>query len=77
VIDAGDRIVVASEQRIPYANVLFDLDRSRHLAVVQAWLARMGVACCGRYGEWEYYWTDDSILSGWRAAERVMEGRKP
>ncbi|MCA1567955.1 MAG: NAD(P)-binding protein [Acidobacteria bacterium] len=67
-----DDILVAYEQRIPYANVLFDLERAKNLAVVRAYLEEQGVACCGRYGEWEYYWTDDSILSGRRAAERVL-----
>src|SRR5205823_8756022 len=38
VIDARDPIAVAYEQRIPYANILFDVDRAKHLAVVQDYL---------------------------------------
>ena len=68
-----DRILVAQEQHIPYANVLFDRDRAPNLALVQGYLAKQGIVCCGRYGEWEYYWSDDSIISGWRAAMRVAE----
>ncbi len=70
-----DEVLVAREQRIPYANVLFDLKRAESLAIVQAYLGEHGVVCCGRYGEWAYYWTDDSILSGWRAADEVV-GRR-
>jgi len=64
-----DRILVAEERHIQYANVLFDLDRARNLAIIQKYLAKQGVISCGRYGEWAYYWSDDSIVSGWRAAE--------
>ncbi|HEY9850460.1 MAG TPA: FAD-dependent oxidoreductase [Leptolyngbyaceae cyanobacterium] len=73
LLEKSDRILVAQEQRIPYANVLFDLNRATNLAIVQSYLAEQGIACCGRYGEWAYYWTDDSILSGWRAAERAVQ----
>lgn len=71
-----DQILVANEQRIPYANVLFDLERASSLAIVQAYLDEQNIVCCGRYGEWAYYWTDDSIVSGWRAAETVCQARE-
>lgn len=73
LLSKSDRILVAQEQRIPYANVLFDLNRAANLAIVQNYLAAQGVICCGRYGEWAYYWTDDSILSGWQAAEKASK----
>ncbi|MGA9379881.1 MAG: FAD-dependent oxidoreductase [Phormidium sp.] len=75
LLSKNDRILVAQEQRIPYANVLFDLNRAANLAIVQNYLAEQGIICCGRYGEWAYYWTDDSILSGWRAAEKAIQVR--
>jgi protoporphyrinogen oxidase len=72
ILRPDDRILVAREQHLPYANVLFDHNRAPNLAVVQAYLADQGVGCCGRYGEWAYFWTDDSVVSGWRAAERAL-----
>ena len=36
------------------------------------YLADVGVAWCGRYGDWDYMWTDDSFKSGERAAEEVL-----
>jgi protoporphyrinogen oxidase len=71
ILKKYDHIVVAQQQVVPYANVLFDHDRAASLAVVQGYLDEQGVFCCGRYGEWAYFWSDDSILSGWRAAERA------
>ena len=32
----------------------------------------MGIAYCGRYGDWAYIWTDESFMSGENAAEKVM-----
>jgi protoporphyrinogen oxidase len=71
ILKKYDHIVFAVQQTVPYANVLFDHDRAPSLATVQGYLAERGVVCCGRYGEWAYYWSDDAILSGRRAAERV------
>jgi protoporphyrinogen oxidase len=72
ILRPDDRILVAREQHLPYANVLFDHNRAPNLAIVQAYLAEQGVQCCGRYGEWAYFWTDDSVVSGWKAAERAL-----
>jgi hypothetical protein len=34
----------------------------------------VGIAYCGRYGDWGYMWTDESFISGERAAERALAG---
>lgn len=66
-----DEIVFSDVKRVQYANVLFDLNRARNLKIVQNFLEKNGVIACGRYGKWDYSWTDDSVISGWEAAERV------
>jgi protoporphyrinogen oxidase len=71
LLHPGDRIKVAHEQRVPFANIIFDHHRAEALGVVRSWLQQQGIESCGRFGEWEYLWSDDSIHSGWRAAERV------
>jgi protoporphyrinogen oxidase len=72
ILNKSDRILVAEEKRIHYANILFDHNRSRHLDTVLGYLHEQGILSCGRYGEWDYYWTDDSIASGWRAADQIV-----
>ncbi len=67
-----DRIRFVGTQKIEYANVLFDKNRAPSLQVVKAYLDRLGIVTCGRYGEWGYFWTDDSILSGWNAALKIL-----
>jgi len=53
-------------------NVIFDRDRPHALAAVHGWLDDIGVAYCGRYGDWGYMWTDESFLSGERAAQKIL-----
>lgn len=56
---------------IKYANVIFDFDRQANLALVHDYLRQVGIHWCGRYGDWEYHWTDQAMLSGERAANEV------
>ena len=30
-------------------------------------------AYCGRYGDWGYMWTDESFISGERAARKILK----
>ena len=53
---------------MPYANVIFDLERDAALETVHGYLDDIGIAYCGRYGDWGYMWTDESFISGERAA---------
>jgi len=67
-----DKILLANTFYVPYANVIFDLDRAKALATVHGYLEDIGVAWCGRYGDWAYIWTDEAFLSGEGAAETVL-----
>jgi protoporphyrinogen oxidase len=71
----GDRseIVHRSAIWIPYANVIFDHDRRPALELVMAFLEDVGIASCGRFGQWGYTWTDAAFLSGEQAARRVAK----
>ena len=53
-------------------NVIFDQDRPAALAATHAYLDEIGIAYCGRYGDWGYMWTDESFFSGERAAQKVL-----
>jgi protoporphyrinogen oxidase len=67
-----DEIVSRHARLIPYANVIFDLDRAAAVATVHGYLDDVGIAYCGRYGDWGYMWTDESFISGERAAESAL-----
>lgn len=69
----NDEILVAEYRTIAYANIIFDHDRAKALKKVHDYLANIGVFYCGRYGEWGYHWTDQSFLSGEKAAQKVLD----
>ncbi len=64
-----DDIVVLHHKRLPYGNVVFDLGMEECRDRVRAWLGKRGIITAGRFGEWDYLWSHQSLLSGRRAAE--------
>jgi protoporphyrinogen oxidase len=74
VLREVDKIVSRHANIVRYANVIFDLERSDAIKTVHGFLDDVGIAYCGRYGDWGYMWTDESFISGERAAERALAG---
>jgi len=68
-----DRILFTEAMLVPYANVIFDLDRAPALGLVHEYLDDIGIAYCGRYGEWGYLWTDESFKTGETAAQKIID----
>ena len=72
ILREDDTILCSKAMLVPYANVIFDLDRAAALETVHGYLDDIGIAYCGRYGDWGYMWTDESFRSGEFAAEKVL-----
>jgi protoporphyrinogen oxidase len=72
VLTDQDRILTRHAMVVEHANVIFDLERATALAVVHGYLDDVGINYCGRYGDWGYMWTDESFISGERAAEAAL-----
>jgi protoporphyrinogen oxidase len=66
---AVDDIRFSRTRDIEYAYVVFDEDHAAATGTIFAWLERVGVRSCGRYGAWIYNSMEDSILSGLAAAQ--------
>jgi protoporphyrinogen oxidase len=73
LLTSRDEIVSVDGRDLRYSNVIFDFDRAPNRAIVHEFLKENGIHWCGRYGEWAYLWTDQSIISGERAANEVRE----
>lgn len=73
ILRDDDEILFTNTILVPYANIIFDLERAPALEIVHGWLREVGIHWCGRYGDWGYLWTDEAFVSGERAAERAME----
>lgn len=72
VLREADRILFRHAMHIPYANVIFDLESTSSVAAVHGYLDDIGIAYCGRYGDWAYIWTDQAFISGERALQNVL-----
>jgi protoporphyrinogen oxidase len=73
LLNASDQILCKESMILKYANIIFDHDRQASLERVHGYLDDVGIAYCGRYGDWGYMWTDESFKSGERAAESVLK----
>ncbi|KAA6338209.1 hypothetical protein EZS27_013775 [termite gut metagenome] len=49
-----------------YANVIFDHNIYESRKIVRDYLKSVGVTTIGRFGEWDYLWSDQSLMSGMR-----------
>jgi len=54
-------------RRIPYGNVIFYKGMEDDRMVVMNHATESGVISCGRFGEWDYLWSNQSLLSGYQA----------
>lgn len=68
-----DSVVLRDTVVNRYANVIYDRDRAAALAKVHGFLDDVGVYYCGRYGNWDHAWTDQSFISGESAARKALE----
>jgi protoporphyrinogen oxidase len=72
ILRDDDRILSRGASLLRYANIIFDLDRAAALKTTHGYLDDLGIAYCGRYGDWGYMWTDESFKSGEKAAEKAL-----
>jgi protoporphyrinogen oxidase len=71
------RILTRHVIDIRFAYVVFDKHRQAHLQRLLDYLESLNILSAGRYGRWDYYSMEDSILSGKAAAEKILTARQP
>jgi len=65
-------ILFVHHTRLPYANVVFDLGMEGRRDKVLEWVRSRGVTPAGRFGMWDYLWSNQAMSSGTRAAEAAF-----
>ena len=73
ILQSGDRILTKHVLDIRFAYVVFDEHRQAHIQNLVDYLESRDIFTAGRYGKWDYYSMEDSILSGKSAAEKVLK----
>ncbi len=57
-------LIVKDIRTEKYANVIFDHNIYENRRIVLNYLKKNNLISIGRFGEWEYFWSDQSLLSG-------------
>ena len=73
LIKEDDEIWAANQVDMPYAYVVYDHDRPKHVKVIRQWLDQQDIILSGRYSEWEYYNSDHAFIAGKNAAEDARQ----
>lgn len=61
----NEKDIICEDFRIiPYANVIFNHGMEKHRDKTLQYIKDCGILTCGRFGEWDYLWSDQSFLSG-------------
>jgi protoporphyrinogen oxidase len=64
-IASKDDIMFMHHKRLPYGNVVFDINMEQHRDVVREFYRNRNIHSIGRFGEWDYLWSNQSLLSGY------------
>ncbi len=71
LIDAGAPTVYSDVTYLQYGYVVYDRRRADAAKRLHEYFNKHGVFPCGRYGAWEYLWSDEAVMSGVGAARTV------
>ena len=74
ILREDDRLLVREARVARHANIIYDHDRAAAVATIHGYLEDVGIVRCGRYGDWNHAWTDESFLSGEAAGEAALAG---
>lgn len=67
----SDTIAASNVVDLFYAYVIYDINHRRNVKVIHDYLRSKNILPCGRFGEWEYFNMDQTILSGKNIADEV------
>lgn len=59
-------VLNAWQVNVKYGYVIFDHERKDAVQLIHAWMREYGVEPVGRFGLWQYLWSDEAIKSGKR-----------
>ncbi|MYM75795.1 NAD(P)-binding protein [Duganella sp. FT134W] len=66
-IGQAEDVLFVDHRVLPFGNVIFDLGMETRRQIVLDWAGAAGIASCGRFGAWDYLWSNQSLLSGYNA----------
>jgi protoporphyrinogen oxidase len=71
LIQSENEVIFMHHKQLPWGNVVFDLGMEERRDLVINWLRQVGIVSAGRFGEWDYLWSNQAFMSGLKAAKLV------
>lgn len=71
IADEND-IIFIEHKHLKWGNVTFKLGMEYHRELLLSYLKNMDISSIGRFGEWDYLWSNQSFLSGYNAIENLL-----
>lgn len=69
-------ILFTHHKHLPYGNIVFDQGMEERRQIVLEYLADKKIGTCGRFGEWDYFWSDQSFISGMNCANEIKSKKR-
>jgi len=66
-------IIVKDVRVVKYANIIFTPQIYEMRTKIHDYLDYIDINYAGRFGEWDYLWTDQSMLSGKKIADKIAD----
>lgn len=57
-------IIIKDIRHEKYANILFDFNIYNSRRKIREYFEKRKIKTIGRFGEWDYFWSDQSLMSG-------------
>lgn len=70
---SNEDIIVKDIRKEKYANVIYDHNIQKARKIVHDFLKKQDIHYIGRFGEWAYLWSDQSLMSGKIAADKIFK----
>lgn len=68
-----DDIICQDFRILPYGNVIFTHDMEKYRHRVLEYIKNEGIFSCGRFGEWDYLWSNQSFMSGKKITDQITK----
>ena len=68
-----DEIILKDIRKEEYANIIFTKETYKSRDIIKSYYLDNELSLIGRFGEWEYFWSDQSFLSGRKAVSKDLE----
>lgn len=76
-IATAEQVLFCHHKQLPFGNVVFDLGMEDRRDKILQYLQEQSILTAGRFGCWDYYWSDQSFLSGMKAAQQLTQNPNP